>query len=216
MQYNAVFEGSNSMIYVSLNQGESVKSEAGAMVAKSPGVKVEGKMEGGFGKALFRSLAGEQFFFQTMTAEDGPGEVILAPASLGDVKFLDLSGGKDFFIQGGGFVAGFGEVEIDTKMQKLKQAMFSGEGLFVLHVRGTGAVAVSAFGAIYEVEIPAGKDYIVDNGHLVAWSGDTSYDIEKAAKGWISSITSGEGLVCRFTGPGKVWLQTRNPDSFSR
>jgi len=29
-----------------------------------------------------------------------------------------------------------------------------------------------------------------------------------------SSITSGEGLVCRFRGPETVLIQTRNPESF--
>ena len=39
------------------------------------------------------------------------------------------------------------------------------------------------------------------------------YSIEKAA-GIFSSYTSGEGLVCRFRGPGTVLIQTRNPASF--
>ena len=30
----------------------------------------------------------------------------------------------------------------------------------------------------------------------------------------ISSLTSGEGLICRFRGPGRVLIQTRNPASF--
>ena len=46
------------------------------------------------------------------------------------------------------------------------------------------------------------------------WTGDTGYSIEKAAKGWMSTFTSGEGLVCRFKGPGKIWIQTRNPQAF--
>ena len=32
--------------------------------------------------------------------------------------------------------------------------------------------------------------------------------------GWLSSLTSGEGLVCRFRGPGRVLIQTRNPGGF--
>ncbi|MFM7841561.1 MAG: AIM24 family protein, partial [Nitrospira sp.] len=48
----------------------------------------------------------------------------------------------------------------------------------------------------------------------VAWSGTTSYSIEKASSGWISSFTSGEGFVCRFRGPGLVYIQTRNPRGF--
>ncbi len=149
MQHEVVHAGSNAMVVVKLSAGEVIKAEAGAMVAKSDNVTIEGKMDGGLGKALKRSLAGgEQFFFQTMKAETAPGEVMIAPAIPGDIKILDML---------------------------------------------------------------EGQDYIVDNGHIVAWSGDTGYTIEKAAKGWMSTFTSGEGLVCRFKGPGKVWLQTRNP-----
>lgn len=54
-----------------------------------------------------------------------------------------------------------------------------------------------------------GEKYIVDNGHLVAWN--TKYVMERVASGGIiSGFASGEGLVCKFTGPGTVFIQTRN------
>ena len=57
-----------------------------------------------------------------------------------------------------------------------------------------------------------GERYIVDNGHLVAWN--TKYILERVASGGIiSGLSSAEGLVCKFTGPGTVFLQTRNPVS---
>lgn len=215
MQYEIVHPGTNAMLLVKLNAGESIKAEAGAMVAKSDNVEIEGKMDGGIGKALKRSvLGGENFFFQTLTSKDGPGEVTVAPSSPGDIKVLEMNAGQSYYLAGGTFLAGIGNVQIDTKMQKLSQGLFSGEGLFVLHCTGSGAIAASAFGAVYEIQVPAGRDYIVDNGHLVAWSGDTNYKIEKSAKNWMHSITSGEGLVCRFTGPGSIWIQTRNPQAF--
>lgn len=50
---------------------------------------------------------------------------------------------------------------------------------------------------------------MVDNGHLVAWN--TKYILERVASGGIiSGIASAEGLVCKFTGPGTVYMQTRN------
>lgn len=216
MDFNIQHRGSNALLVVNLSQGEEVRAEAGAMVAKSDTLTISGNVgSGGIGKAMKRSLlGGENLFMQTVKAETGNGEVLLAPSVLGDITILDMTNGQDFFIQGGAFLCSLGDILIDTKMQKLSQGIFSGEGLFVLHAKGRGHVAVSSFGAIHEIEIPAGKDYIVDNGHLVAWSGDTSYKMEKAAKSWMSSFTSGEGLACRFTGPGRVWLQTRNPQAF--
>ena len=59
-----------------------------------------------------------------------------------------------------------------------------------------------------------GEKYIVDNGHLVAWN--TKYILERVASGGlISGFASAEGLVCKFTGPGTVYMQTRNAVSIT-
>jgi len=62
------------------------------------------------------------------------------------------------------------------------------------------------------LQLQPGEEHVVDNGHLVAWS--CNYAIEKAGGGSMSSLKTGEGLVCRFTGPGSVYVQTRNMDEF--
>jgi len=63
-----------------------------------------------------------------------------------------------------------------------------------------------------DLQLADGEKYIVDNGHLVAWN--TKYILERVASGGIiSGLSSGEGLVCKFTGPGTVFMQTRNPVS---
>ena len=55
---------------------------------------------------------------------------------------------------------------------------------------------------------------MVDNGHLVAWN--LEYDMARVAGGgFISGISSGEGLACKFVGPGTIFLQTRNPQMFA-
>ena len=66
---------------------------------------------------------------------------------------------------------------------------------------------------IVSLKIQEGEKYLVDNGHLVAWN--CKYVLERVASGGIiSGLASGEGLVCKFTGPGTVFLQTRNPAAF--
>ena len=55
----------------------------------------------------------------------------------------------------------------------------------------------------------------METGHLVAWPAHMQYHLEKASNaGWISTWKSGEGLVCRFTGPGRIYIQTKNPTAF--
>ena len=96
-------------------------------------------------------------------------------------------------------------------MQNLAHGIFSREGFFVLNMTGRGTVFLRSYGTIHAINLEPGEEVVVDNGHLVAWADYMNYKIEKASNGWISSVMSGECLVCRFRGPGVVLIQTRNP-----
>jgi uncharacterized protein (AIM24 family) len=62
-------------------------------------------------------------------------------------------------------------------------------------------------------QLAEGEKYIIDNGHLVAWN--CKYVMERVASGGIiSNIAAAEGLVCKFTGPGTVFMQTRCAQQF--
>jgi uncharacterized protein (TIGR00266 family) len=133
---------------------------------------------------------------------------------MGDVAVLELDGATEYQVQKGGFFASTSGVEIGTKFQGLIKGLVSGEGFFVQKISGQGLLFLESFGAIHLLDIPAGEEMVVDNHHLVAWNSILPYTIEKASSGWISSATSGEAFVCRFKGPGKVLIQTRNPPAF--
>jgi uncharacterized protein (TIGR00266 family) len=185
------------------------------MVASSPTIDIESKMEGGLLGALSRKLlTGEKFFFQTLRASRGAGEVLLAPTVPGEIVIMELDGLNEYMAQKDGFLAGSESIKIESQMQSLSRGLLGGEGFFILKVSGKGSLILNSFGAIHKVELKPDQEYIVDNSHLVAWSGTTSYHIERAASGWVASFTSGEGFVCRFRGPGVVYIQSRNPGSF--
>ncbi|MDE3119789.1 MAG: TIGR00266 family protein [Nitrospirota bacterium] len=215
MKSEILYPGAFPMVRIELAAGETVKAESGAMVACSPTVDVESKMEGGFLGALSRRmLSGEKFFFQTLRATRGAGEVLLAPTVPGDIVVLELDGVNEYLVQKDGFLAGADSVKIESKMQSLSRGLLGGEGFFILRMSGTGTLVLNSFGAVHKVALKPDQEYIVDNSHLVAWTATTSYNIEKASAGWIASFTSGEGLVCRFRGPGVVYIQSRNPGGF--
>jgi uncharacterized protein (TIGR00266 family) len=215
MKAKVLYPGTNSLVEVQLEKGEAVKAESGAMVSMSATIDVDGKLEGGILSGITRMMAGEKFFFQSLKANRGPGHVLLAPSTPGDVCLIELDGSIEYNVQKDGFLAGSGGVEVNAKMQNLFKGLFSGEGFFILKVSGRGTVAVSSFGAIHEINLAPGENLTIDNQHLVAWPTTTTYTITKASKGWFSSITSGEGVVCKLTGPGKVFIQTRNAGSFA-
>jgi len=182
----------------------------------SSNVDVNGKMEGGVLSGLARKFfAGESFFFQELEAVRGDGEVLLGHSLPGGILDVELDGTYGLIVQKDGYLASTESVQVDTKIQNLSQGLFSGEGFFILKVTGKGTVFISSYGVIHPINLAAGEEVLIDNGHLVAWPDYMNYTIEKASSsGWLSSITSGEGLVCRFRGPGVVLIQTRNPQSF--
>lgn len=80
----------------------------------------------------------------------GPGEVLLAPHSLGDITTIRLSGKDTWSVGHDAFLASTQGVIKDHKRQGLGKAMFSGEGLWVYKVSGTGLLWISSFGAIIQ------------------------------------------------------------------
>lgn len=214
MEYKILYDQAFPIVEIKLQKGESVKAESDAMVSMASTIDLDGKLEGGLLKGLGRMLAGEKFFFQTLQANRGPGEVLLAPSIPGTVTDVTLDGSYSLCVQKDGFLAATEGIEVSTQMQNLTKGMFSGEGFFILKISGRGTTFISSYGAIHPINLEAGEEVIIDNSHLVAWPDYMNYKIEKASKGWISSFTSGEGLVCRFRGPGTVLIQTRNPRGF--
>ena len=51
---------------------------------------------------------------------------------------------------------------------------------------------------------------MLDTGHVVAFEQTITYELHKAG-GWKATILGGEGIVTHYTGPGRLWLQTRSP-----
>ena len=219
MKYQILYPEAFPIVEYNLNQGERIKAESDAMIAMDSTIDVEGKMPdggvGGFLKGIARKfLAGESFFFQELIARRGPGKVLFGHSLPGGILDVELDGSYGLMVQKDGFLAGTENINVDTKMQDISKGFLSGEGFFILHINGSGTVFVSSYGVIHPINLAAGQEVIIDNGHLVAWPDYMKYEIEKASSGWVSSFTSGEGLVCRFRGPGVVLIQTRNPGGF--
>ncbi len=215
MKYEILYSEAFPIVKFYLQRGEKIKAESDAMVGMSATVDVEGKMEGGILQGIARKLlAGESMFFQELTAQRGNGEILIGHPLPGGILDLELDGSYGLIVQKDGYLASTQGIQVDTHVQNLSRGFLSGEGFFILKVTGRGTVFISSYGVIHPVNLDDGEEYIIDNGHLVAWPDYMDYKIEKASSGWVSSMTSGEGLVCRFRGPGTVLIQTRNPDSF--
>lgn len=191
-------------LHVSLDAGESVITEAGAMMGMDPALKMDTNMKGGLLGAASRALGGESVFLNTYTGT-GPGQQLdIAPSQPGDVVHLDLAG--TVIVQRGSFLASTTSVEVQSKWGGAR-AFFGGESLIMLRCTGQGHLWLSSYGAIHEVAVQG--SYTVDTGHIVAFDESLTFDIRKSG-GLKSLFFSSEGLVCHFSGTGRLWIQTRN------
>ena len=211
MEHEVLYRPSYSLLKLKLEPGDAISAEAGAMVSMSAGIEMETRAKGGvFGGLKRKLLGGESFFVNTFQATQA-GEVTLAPTLPGDIHDLELKN-QTVYAQSGAYIASSPEIEVDTKWGGAK-TFFSREGLFLLKISGTGKVFLSSYGAIHEIELEPGQNYIVDTGHMVGFAEGVGYKVRRVG-GLKSTLFSGEGLVCELTGPGKIMIQSRSADSF--
>jgi uncharacterized protein (TIGR00266 family) len=197
---------------LNLAPGEQTKVESGAMMAMSAGVTLQAKAEGGIMKSLKRSaLGGESFFVSTYTAPAQGGFVDVAARLPGDIVSYEMTPAMPLFIQKGSWLANANGVTLDAKWGGFKN-MFGSEGGFIVRAEGTGPVVFACYGALEVWNLEVGQTLTVDTGHMVAYESSVQMALRKVTGGLMQTFKSGEGLVFDFSGPGKLWTQTRNPN----
>ena len=209
-------------LHVSLRKGERIFCESGAMVMMEEPLQVKGQMRGGFGRALLRRLANDESFFQQeIEAVGGDGDCLLSPNLPGAIELLDVTPNSPYTLSDSSFLAAESGVEINPRLNTVGGGLFGGTGGFVImEAVGHGKLAVSGFGSIFSLEVTPGRDIVIDNNHAVAWSSNLLYEVGMPRTGGgffgsiVNSVTSGEGLVIRFRGQGKVVICSRNKTIF--
>lgn len=199
-------------LILDLQPHQSMLVEASAMAAMDTSLTMKSQMRGGLMKSVGRMFTGESLFINEFTANSQGGQLYISPGVPGDVQYYRLKGGnRALMVQSSGFVACSPTVNMDTKFQGVK-GFFSGESLFLIRVTGEGEFWFSSYGAI--VEIPVAGDYVVDTSYIVAFEDSLDYNVEMIGglsfRGLKTGILGGEGLVCRFKGEGRLWVQSRS------
>jgi uncharacterized protein (TIGR00266 family) len=209
-------------LHVSMTRGETIYCESDAMVMMEANLDLKGKMKGGLGSALMRTFAnGESFFQQHIEAVRGDGDCLLSPTLPGAMQVVDV-GPRNYIISDGAFVAASAKVDLRVRTQSLGNALFAQSGgFFVTETGGNGQVVVSGFGSMSALDVEPGKDIIIDNSHVVCWDSALRYEISITTGNsggflgnLVNSQTSGEGMVLRFSGSGKVYVCSRNRKAF--
>jgi uncharacterized protein (TIGR00266 family) len=214
MEYEIKYKPSYSMLVVRLEQGEKITAEAGSLTYMDPNIEVHTrKREKSLLGSLGLAIVGRQsFWVNDYTASNGSGEVAFVSAPVGDIEMLEVKPNQGYIIQKAAYISSTEDVDLDVKWEGFTKGLF-GQGLFMIKVKGSGSLFINTFGAIDKHTLKPGQTMIVDNFHLVAFSDTCNYKVTKFG-GLKETMLGGEGLVTNITGPGDVYIQTKNLGEF--
>lgn len=205
-KYELLYGNTNKVLKINASQGEKYIVESGALVAMSNVFEIKSK-NSSLSKALERFFPSESPSLQKFIAKK-QGELLLAPSYLGDIEIIDMDGSKNYKLGEANFLASTSEIEI-----KVKSTVVDGtknkEELIQMEATGRGTLFISAYGAIHKKFLAEDEEYIVDTNHIVLWDSRMTYNIQ-IEEAICSKPFLREGIVCKFKGPGEIWIQTRN------
>lgn len=207
MKYEIRYKPAFAAIFFTLNPGESVTAEAGAMTSMDSQLSMRTEFSGGLIPALLKKfLGGESLFVNVFTNEtQQPLTLTLTQSTIGDIERINLSQSEICF-QPGAYIANTSGVKMGVQWAGIA-SWIAGEGLFKLKLTGKGRVFFGAYGGITKKLIKG--EFVVDSGHLVAYEPQMKMSVGLTS-GLVGSVTSGEGLVNRISGQGEIYLQSRS------
>lgn len=207
MEYE-ITGGSFPIVVCTLQEGETLKNETGAMAFMSSDIKMDTNTGGGLLKGLGRALSGDTIFLNYFTAKSDNQKIGFSARTPGKIFPVRLDGTNTIIGQKNAFLVAEDGVDLDIYFKnKLGAGIFGGEGFILQKFSGNGVVFLEIDGEVIERELQPGEKLLVDPGHIAAMEESVQFDVERV-KG-AKNILFGEGLFfTRLTGPGKVWIQT--------
>jgi uncharacterized protein (TIGR00266 family) len=207
-------------VIVTLDPGETVIAEAGAMMFMEQGIEMNTTLDpnrqgGGMLGKLFsgakRVLSGDTFFITTFAnGATSRRRVAFASAFPGHIKPVDLlEWGGIVIAQKDSFLCAPRGTNVDIAFtRRIGAGFFGGEGFILQRITGDGVAVLHASGALWEKTLAPGEVLRVDTGCIVAMESQVQYDIQMVP-GVKTALFGGEGLFfATLTGPGKIMLQT--------
>ena len=188
------------LLKVELSEG-AVLAKNGAMVAYQGEVHFEHK-GGGLGRFLKKAATGESL---RLMQASGSGELFLAHQAM-LVHTLTLRD-ESITVNGSNILAFEESIEWDVTRVKGGTAGMLAGGLFNIHLRGTGQVALVSDGEPVRLSVTDAPTF-ADPQAAIAWSGgvQTNLKTDLQAKALVG-LGSGESIQLGFGGDGWVLVQ---------
>jgi uncharacterized protein (TIGR00266 family) len=199
------------LVEITLDPGEGVRAEVGAMMYMHGDVEMQTSSGGGLMSGLKRMVSGESFFITTfINAGREQAMAAFGAPYPGKIIPVDIAtyGGR-FLCQKDAYLCSAQGIDISVAFtKKLGAGLFGGEGFILQRLEGDGLAFIHAGGNVIRKTLAPGQTLKVDTGCLAAFAETVDYDIEFVG-GFKNALFGGEGVfLAKMTGPGDVYLQS--------
>lgn len=181
-------------------ESETIRAEAGALHYMRGAIKLDCKMPsaGGF----LKSMVTKETIFRPTYA--GTGEIYFGPPTFGEYTIIKLD--KDSWVlDKGAYVCSDIDVNVGVYTNKAISGLLGGEGFFQTKVEGSGQLVIQSPGPLQTIDLQNDR-LAVDGNFAVARQAHLQFSVQKATKGLLGSMASGEGLLNVIEGTGRVLL----------
>jgi uncharacterized protein (AIM24 family) len=179
---------------------ESVRAESGALHYMRGNIELTTAAPSVGG--ILKSVVSRESIFRP--TYKGKGEIFFGPPTFGEYVILDLAG-EEWILEQGAYVCSDLAIEVGVWRNKALSAFLGGEGWFQTSVKGTGKVVMQAPGQVERIDL-RGEKLSVDGKFAIARTAGVNFEVQKAARSMLGSLSSGEGLLSTFEGHGAVLI----------
>lgn len=201
---------SEQYLRVILGIGEQIIGEPDVMIAATKKIDV-------IGKFTDDNESTENIFI----GREANSELILAPSIPGNVYVVKCDQDTTYTILKHSLFARTKNIGVKKKFNMY------GNFEYIL-ASGQGFLCFSAFGEAYEIKLDGQQSFVFDDSHILGWENSLEVEPVKVNIDQKTSIIddknlelnfehgnlSGEDLVLKFSGKGKVYFCTRNKDVY--
>ena len=184
---------------------QSVFFEHHILLWKHPSVRVALRPMKGL---LKRVMAGMQIF---VTEASGSGLIAFSRDGAGHIAPLHLKAGQEIDVREHQFLAATGNIDYTfARVRGVANMLFSSTGFFIdkFRANGDGIVWIHGYGNVFEKVLAAGEQIDIEPGGWLYKDPSVRMDtvIDKLSCGFFGA--AGNLIVNRFTGPGRIGLQS--------
>ncbi len=203
------------ILEATLEVGESVYCEGGAMIYKDHDMEFEASVKGLFGRAA----SGETVALNLYT---GPGTLGMSKSSPGDVRYVTLEGGQKLDVSKAAFLAAENTVNLSIEwvtellgggiVNKILVGL-SGVGLVLEKIQGPGTVFIHVPGDCVIKYLQPGEKLVMDEKHFLFKDSTVAVTLRKVGEGIFDTLKKGllggEGFfLFELEGPGYVGIHS--------